>query len=59
MTEDMVTLKDICDMTTLTRETVYVYKSTGRLPAPDGMVGYTPVWRRSTIEDWETNRRKR
>lgn len=39
--------------------TVSAYRSRGQMPKPDRTVGRTHLWRRSTIEDWDRERRGR
>jgi predicted DNA-binding transcriptional regulator AlpA len=40
----------------LTSQTVRKYRSEGRMPEPDWMIGRSPAWRRSTIEGWQNTR---
>jgi len=41
----------------LTRNTFRLYRSRGTAPKPDGHLGRTPFWWRTTIEDWRPNGR--
>ena len=56
---DYVTLADIPAMTGLTMGTVNFYRSDGRLPINDDKIGRTPVWKRTTIEEWNDTRNRR
>ena len=55
---DLVGLQTIAEMTGLTRGTVYWMRGTGRLPDPDEVIDGKPLWRRLTIEVWDSGRRK-
>jgi len=41
----------------LTQNTFRVYRSRGTAPKPDGHLGRTPYWWRTTIEHWRSNGR--
>lgn len=52
----MMTTADVAAMLGVTPATVRSYSARGVMPAPDGHLGRTPWWERSTIETWATNR---
>jgi len=53
---DWLTTTDIATMTGLKSDTIYKYRKRNTLPEPDQYIGRTPVWKRSTIEDWNALR---
>lgn len=48
----ILTSTDVAELLGVTTQTVYVYRSRGTLPEPDGRLGATPYWKRSTIRSW-------
>ena len=55
MTE-WLTSTDIAKMTGLKTETIYTYRKRNTLPEPDHLIGRTPVWKKTTIEEWNSKR---
>lgn len=57
---DVVGAPDIAEMIGVKLNTVHVWvkrdraDGKGRLPTPDALVSWTPIWWRSTITDWMT-----
>lgn len=55
---DHLTRQDIADLMGWSRaDTVTLYLSRGAMPRPDGYLGRTPYWKRSTITRWAEKRR--
>lgn len=50
--DSLITVIDIADMVGRTVSTIYQWRSTGKLPDPDGKKGRKYVWYRTTIENW-------
>ena len=48
----MLNVEEVADLVGLKRQTVYVYRYRGTLPAADEMRGDRPFWLESTIVDW-------
>jgi predicted DNA-binding transcriptional regulator AlpA len=45
-------LNDVCRSLGLSRRTIERERSAGRFPAPDLVVGRTPLWQPATIRSW-------
>jgi predicted DNA-binding transcriptional regulator AlpA len=56
MIGDYLDMADIADRLGVKVTTVRQYKLRGDLPAPDGQVGRSPVWRQQTISEWMATR---
>ena len=54
--DDTLTNADAAELAGITPATWRRYVTTGHAPAPDGRVGVTPWWRRSTVERWMESR---
>lgn len=53
---DLLDTKQISDMLGIKQETVRWYHKRGILPPCDHRFGRTPVWSKTTIEDWHRKR---
>lgn len=51
-----VDLAELAEMCGLGYRTVLTYRSAGKLPDPDGYVGRSPWWKRSTVRAWHEAR---
>lgn len=51
-----LTMTDIAARLGIEPGTVRKYRSSGRLPEPDIMLGATPGWLPATIDTWATSR---
>lgn len=49
---DLLTYSEIAELTGLKYDTIYRLRKNNTLPAPDLIVGRTPVWKRQTINEW-------
>jgi hypothetical protein len=49
---DQLTWAEVAEMAKLPVQTVMTYRQRGALPEPDGYLGRTPWWYRSTIAHW-------
>lgn len=52
MTEDQLTNAECAALAGITPGTWRDYVARGRAPGPDGRLGGTPWWWRSTVETW-------
>ena len=57
--KDMLDTRAVAKMLGVSYETVRWHRKKGNLPEPDTFFGLSPVWLRSTIEEWDTTRSKR
>ncbi len=48
----LVRIKDIVSITTLSRSTIYRLVQTNQFPAPIKLTPYTSAWRHCDIEQW-------
>lgn len=55
--DDLLTARDVAELAGLTLNTVHTYRCSGRLPAPSTYIGRTPLWERTQVEDWLSQRR--
>lgn len=53
---DWLTSTDISKLTGLKVDTIYTYRKRNTLPDPDQYIGRTPVWKKTTIEEWNSKR---
>jgi len=58
-TTELVSIGEIAELTGLAMRTLYAYRQSGKLPAPDYELGVGPVWKRETIEQWNAERNRR
>lgn len=57
---DYLTRQQVADLMGWSRPaTIDVYLARGAMPGPDGYLGRTPYWKRSTIDRWAATRRGR
>jgi predicted DNA-binding transcriptional regulator AlpA len=54
--DDLVTLAQWAELAGLKRQTMDAHRLRGRLPAPFGYVGKSPVWLRPDVDAWLANR---
>ncbi len=60
MNNDLINLAGIAKLIGLTFGTVKLMKTQGKLPEPDlDVKGWTRVWKKSTILEWDRDRPKR
>lgn len=61
MNDEILGMAEIADRTGINVDTLYVMKSRGQLPPPDGTVGAgrTLWWKASTIDAWNRSRRSK
>jgi excisionase family DNA binding protein len=50
------TIQQVAQYLSIRQSTARAYVARHKMPAPDGYVGSTAVWRRSTIEEWAARR---
>jgi predicted DNA-binding transcriptional regulator AlpA len=55
---DVLTIKGVAELAGLSPRTVSQHILRGTMPAPDGALGRTPWWYRSTVEEWLADRRR-
>jgi predicted DNA-binding transcriptional regulator AlpA len=53
---DWWTIQQVAQYLSIRQSTARAYVARHKMPAPDGYVGSTAVWRRSTIEEWAARR---
>ena len=56
---DQLTISDVASLVGVSVASVRKYLVRGTIPDPDGRLGATPWWHRSTIETWCRERRGR
>jgi predicted DNA-binding transcriptional regulator AlpA len=56
VTADQLTTVEVAALAGIAPASVRRYRLRGRFPDPDGYVGRTPWWRRSTVEAWLASR---
>jgi predicted DNA-binding transcriptional regulator AlpA len=56
-TPDQLTTDQVANLVGLSVASVREYVRRGAFPAPDGMLGRTPWWRASTVDEWLASRR--
>lgn len=56
MSDELVDMHGLADMLGIGYATVRKYRRVGRLPEPDHHMGGSPIWRRTTIDEWRRNR---
>ena len=54
--KDMLTLQDFADDLGVEYHTLVVYKTKGKLPPPDAVVGRSPLWARATVTKYKASR---
>ena len=54
--QPIVTAEQAADHAGITIRTFHNYHQTGRAPRPDGWIGRTPIWLKSTIDAWLQDR---
>lgn len=52
----MLSMREIAERLGIEANTLRSYRSDGRLPEPDAMLGMAPRWRPETIDTWHANR---
>jgi predicted DNA-binding transcriptional regulator AlpA len=57
VTPDQLTITEVAALAGIAPASVRRYRLRDTFPEPDGYVGRTPWWRRSTIEAWLVARR--
>jgi hypothetical protein len=60
--DDRVGVGTVAEMIGLTKQTIYVMRSNGKLPEPDAQCEcdrHEDLWKVSTILDWDATRRTR
>jgi predicted DNA-binding transcriptional regulator AlpA len=58
-TTELVSIGEIAELTGLAMRTIYAYRQSGKLPAPDFELSVGPVWKRETIEQWNRDRNRK
>jgi predicted DNA-binding transcriptional regulator AlpA len=53
----LIDSQEVADLIGVELETVYQYKTRGKLPTP-AFGGRSPLWDRKTIEKWQRERRR-
>ena len=48
----LMTRADICAAAGISVNSLAKFRTRGTAPAPDGRLGRTPYWHRSTVERW-------
>jgi predicted DNA-binding transcriptional regulator AlpA len=56
---DQLTISEVAKLVGVSNQSIRAYRVRGTIPAPDGYLGRTPWWERSTIETWLAERPKR
>lgn len=59
MATQLLTVKQVAEVTGLAVGTITAYRNRGQMPEPDAVYGRTPVWRESTIRKWRNKIEKR
>lgn len=57
MITDYITAKELADSAGLQYKTLWTYRKRGILPEPEFYVGNKPLWSKSTIDQWMSDRR--
>lgn len=55
-TNEWLTGADVASIAGLKYKTLWTYRKRGTLPQPDQYIGNKPLWNRSTIEQWNSER---
>ena len=58
MRSEWLTSKEFADKVGLSKSTIKTYRYREEMPEPDEYFNRTPVWKKETIEAWDSNRRK-
>lgn len=58
MRDELLTNDQVAELLGVKYSTLYTYRRRNTLPKPDSYVGRTPVWKRTTIEEWQLNRKQ-
>lgn len=53
---ELWTYAQIGELTGITAGTLRVWRSRGKLPEPDFLVGEWPAWKEATVRDWWAKR---
>ncbi len=56
---DQLTTADVARLAGVAPASIRTYRGRGVIPQPDGYLGSTPWWHRSTIDAWLAGRPKR
>lgn len=56
---DYVTAKEAAEIAEMPYYYVWIYLQRGAMPEAELRVGSTPLWKRTTIEEWHATRRRR
>ena len=54
---DLLTAQDVADYAGMKYKHLWTYQKRGTLPAADMYLGNKPLWKRETIEAWNSTRR--
>ena len=52
MKEELLTRRQVSEMTGLAMNTLKAYRLAGKMPEPDVMYERTPLWKERTITKW-------
>ncbi|MBA3988524.1 MAG: transcriptional regulator [Idiomarina sp.] len=52
----LIKIKEVMNVTTLSRATIYKYMASGRFPKPVSLGGRAVVWVKEEVEDWVAQR---
>ena len=53
---DLLDTQGVADVLAIAPDTVRWHRKKGNLPKEDLVLGGSPLWKRSTIEEWDTAR---
>jgi len=54
--QPLLTAEQVAAASGVSLRTFHNYHQTGRAPRPDGWIGRTPIWLKSTIDAWLQDR---
>lgn len=55
MDDDLMTARQVAEYLNLHKDTITAYRARKQMPDPDKQYGRTPLWLRSTIDEWRLN----
>jgi predicted DNA-binding transcriptional regulator AlpA len=55
---EWLTNTQVSELLGIKYSTLYTYRRRNTIPEPDTYIGRTPVWKRTTIEEWKQNKKE-
>lgn len=59
LSEELMSARDLAEYANLPYRHLWTYLKRGILPTPDLHVGKSPVWKRSSVQAWDTARKSK